>query len=263
MRKSSSRRESLYLLDLLERKNTMNWNIPTLKGMAKNALTGSYWKSVLVGFLLMLCTATASSGTARGAEQFESETDIELFEHLKNNPYFGVIAMVIAAVALLAGIAGLALRILVMNPLEIGIRRYFMEDLYAPCELDRLTYGFKMNYANGIITMLLRTVFTALWTLLLIIPGIIKSYEYRMIPYILAENPDLEWREVFSISRRMMDGEKWNAFILDLSFLGWAFLSAITLGLVGIFYVNPYKGLTDAALYMALREKISLDPQGE
>ena len=58
--------ESLYLLDLLERKNTMNWNIPTLKGMAKNALTGSYWKSVLVGFLLMLCTATASSGTARG-----------------------------------------------------------------------------------------------------------------------------------------------------------------------------------------------------
>ena len=119
-----------------------------------------------------------------------------------------------------------------------------------------------MNYANGIITMLLRTVFTALWTLLLIIPGIIKSYEYRMIPYILAENPDLEWREVFSISRRMMDGEKWNAFILDLSFLGWAFLSAITLGLVGIFYVNPYKGLTDAALYMALREKISLDPQG-
>ena len=173
-----------------------------------------------------------------------------------------MIAMVIAAVALLAGIAGLALRILVMNPLEIGIRRYFMEDLYAPCELDRLTYGFKMNYANGIITMLLRTVFTALWTLLLIIPGIIKSYEYRMIPYILAENPDLEWREVFSISRRMMDGEKWNAFILDLSFLGWAFLSAITLGLVGIFYVNPYKGLTDAALYMALREKISLDPQG-
>ncbi|MBR3154558.1 MAG: DUF975 family protein, partial [Lachnospiraceae bacterium] len=81
-------------------------------------------------------------------------------------------------------------------------------------------------------------------------------------PYILAENPDLEWREVFSISRQMMDGEKWNAFVLDLSFLGWVFLSAITLGLVGIFYVNPYKGLTDAALYMALREKISLDSQG-
>lgn len=239
----------------------MNWDRATLKGMARNALTGSYWKSVLVGFLLMLCTATASSGTARGAEQAESGTDIEIFDQLSHNPYFGVIAAMIATVALLAGIAGLALRILVMNPLEVGIRRYFMEDLYAPCELDRLTYGFKMNYVNCIITMLLRVVFTALWTLLLIIPGIIKSYEYRMIPYILAENPDLEWRDVFATSKRMMDGEKWNAFVLDLSFLGWVFLSLITLGLVGIFYVNPYKGLTDAALYMALREKISVDPQ--
>ena len=240
----------------------MNWDRATLKGMAKKALMGSYWKSVLVGFLLMLCTATASSGTARGAEQAESQADAGIFDQLTNNPYFGVIAMVIAAVALLAGIAGLALRILVMNPLEIGIRRYFMEDLYAPCELDRLTYGFKMNYVNGVITMLLRVVFIALWTLLLIIPGIIKSYEYRMIPYLLAENPDLEWRDAFATSKRMMDGEKWNAFVLDLSFIGWILLSLITLGLVGIFYVNPYKGLTDAALYMALREKISLDPQG-
>ena len=240
----------------------MNWDRATLKGMAKKALMGSYWKSVLVGFLLMLCTATASSGTARGAEQAESQADAGIFDQLTNNPYFGVIAMVIAAVALLAGIAGIALRILVMNPLEIGIRRYFMEDLYAPCELDRLTYGFKMNYVNGVITMLLRVVFIALWTLLLIIPGIIKSYEYRMIPYLLAENPDLEWRDAFATSKRMMDGEKWNAFVLDLSFIGWILLSLITLGLVGIFYVNPYKGLTDAALYMALREKISLNPQG-
>ncbi len=240
----------------------MNWDRATLKGMARNALMGSYWKSVLVGFLLMLCTATASSGSARGAEQVESNTDTGVIDQLTHNPYFGVIAAMIAAVALLAGIAGLALRILVMNPLEIGIRRYFMEDLYAPCELDRLTYGFKMNYVNGVITMLLRVVFTMLWTLLLIIPGIIKSYEYRMIPYILAENPDLEWREVFATSKRMMDGEKWNAFVLDLSFLGWVLLSLVTLGLVGIFYVNPYKGLTDAALYMALREKISFNPQG-
>ena len=240
----------------------MNWDRATLKGMAKNALMGSYWKSVLVGFLLMLCTATASSGSARGAEQVETNVDTGIVDQLMHNPYFGVISAMIAAVALLAGIAGLALQIFVMNPLEIGIRRYFMEDLYAPCELDRVTYGFKMNYVNGMITMLLRAVFTALWTLLLIIPGIIKSYEYRMIPYILAEYPDMEWRDVFATSKRMMDGEKWNAFVLDPSFLGWQLLSIITCGLVGIFYVNPYKGLTDAALYMALREKIMLNPQG-
>ena len=170
--------------------------------------------------------------------------------------------MVIAAVALLAGIAGLALQILVMNPLEIGIRRYFMEDLYAPCELDRLTYGFRVNYVNGVVIMLLRTVYIILWSLLLIIPGIIKTYEYRMIPYLLAENPDLTREEAFALSKQMMTGEKWDAFVLDLSFIGWAILSLFTLGLVGIFYGNPYKGLTDAALYMALREKIQQNQQG-
>lgn len=170
--------------------------------------------------------------------------------------------MVIAAVALLAGIAGLALQILVMNPLEIGIRRYFMEDLYAPCELDRLTYGFRVNYVNGVVIMLLRTVYIILWSLLLVIPGIIKTYEYRMIPYLLAENPDLTREEAFALSKQMMTGVKWNAFVLDLSFIGWAILSLFTLGLVGIFYGNPYKGLTDAALYMALREKIQQNQQG-
>ena len=231
----------------------MNWDRATLKGMAKKALMGSYWKSVLVGFLLMLCTATASSGTARGAEQAESQADAGIFDQLTNNPYFGVIAMVIAAVALLAGIAGIALRILVMNPLEIGIRRYFMEDLYAPCELDRLTYGFKMNYVNGVITMLLRVVFIALWTLLLIIPGIIKSYEYRMVHYILQENPEIGWKEALQKSKEMMDGSKWQAFLLDLSFIGWALLSCLTCFLLGLFFLMPYKMNADAALYERLK----------
>jgi uncharacterized membrane protein len=168
---------------------------------------------------------------------------------------------ILAGVALLAGIGGMALKILVLNPLEIGIRRYFMEDLYAPCELDRITLGFKMNYINGVFIMFLRSLFTVLWTLLLIVPGIIKSYEYRMIPYLLTENPNLTREEAFALSRQMMDGEKWNAFLLDLSFIGWIILSAFTLGLLNIFFVNPYKGLTDAALYMALREKIQYDPQ--
>lgn len=237
----------------------MNWDIATLKGMARTALKGSYWKSVLVGFLLTLCSATYSSGTARSAEQAE---DNGVFDQITGNPYFGVLFMVIAAVALLAGIAGLALQILVMNPLEIGIRRYFMEDLYAPCELDRLTYGFRVNYVNGVVIMLLRTVYIILWSLLLVIPGIIKTYEYRMIPYLLAENPDLTREEAFALSKQMMTGEKWNAFVLDLSFIGWAILSLFTLGLVGIFYGNPYKGLTDAALYMALREKLQQNQQG-
>lgn len=238
----------------------MNWDISTLKGMARKALKGSYWKSVLAGFLLMICTMSMSSGMSGSSENVSGGVEETLGSDIVHNPYFGMMIAIIAGISMLAAIGGMALKILVMNPLEIGVRRYFMEDLYAPCEVDRFTYGFKMNYSNAIVIMLLRGLYTVLWTFLLIIPGIIKSYEYRMIPYLLAESPDLTRQEAFALSRQMMNGEKWNAFVLDLSFIGWALLSVITLGLVGVFYVNPYKGLTDAALYMALREKIQFDP---
>ena len=104
--------------------------------------------------------------------------------------------------------------------------------------------------------MFCRDIFIFLWTLLLIVPGIVKSYEYRMVPYVLAENPDLSREEAFALSKRMMDGDKMNAFILDLSFIGWAILTILTFGLVGIFYYQPYLALTDAALYQTLKKKV-------
>lgn len=70
-----------------------------------------------------------------------------------------------------------------------------------------------------------------------------------MVPYILAENPGMDQKEAFAISKRMMDGEKFDAFVLQLSFIGWYLLAAITCGLVGIFYVNPYVEATMAELY--------------
>ena len=85
-------------------------------------------------------------------------------------------------------------------------------------------------------------------------PGIIKAYEYRMIPYILAENPDIDTKEAFARSKEMMTGNKWDAFVLDLSFLGWILLSVCTCGILAIFWVNPYMYMTDAELYVALKE---------
>ena len=86
------------------------------------------------------------------------------------------------------------------------------------------------------------------------IPGIVKAYEYRMAPYILAEHPELSYREVLRMSSNMMDGQKMNAYILDVSFIGWHILSAITGGIVGVFWTNPYVYATDAELYLTLSE---------
>ena len=100
--------------------------------------------------------------------------------------------------------------------------------------------------------MFFRGLYTFLWSLLFIIPGIIKAYEYRLIPYLLAENPNMDMQEAFERSRTMMDGNKYDAFILDISFIGWIILSEVTRGILGIFYVNPYIQLTNTELYVAL-----------
>lgn len=105
------------------------------------------------------------------------------------------------------------------------------------------------HYGNIVKIMFLEFLYMYLWSLLFIIPGIVKFYEYRMIPYILAENPGMNSREVFEVSKRMMNGKKWEMFVLDLSFIGWAILEIITCGIVAVFYVMPYKNATDAEVY--------------
>lgn len=91
-----------------------------------------------------------------------------------------------------------------------------------------------------------------LWFLLLIIPGIIKSYEYMFIPYLLAENPDMDIKEVFKKSKEMTNNQKGNMFVLDLSFIGWYFLGALII--IGAVFVAPYHEATRAQLYFELKE---------
>ena len=89
--------------------------------------------------------------------------------------------------------------------------------------------------------------------LLLIIPGLVMHYQYRMVPYILSERPELSPSEVLAESKKMMNGNKWDAFIYDLSFIGWYILGACTFGILNLFYVNPYVYASDAELYLTLR----------
>ena len=93
--------------------------------------------------------------------------------------------------------------------------------------------------------------------MLFVIPGIIKGYEYRMVSYILADQPELSRKEAFQLSKQMMKGQKWNAFVLDLSFIGWYLLCLVTCGIAGIFYVYPYVFATDAELYLALKRYVN------
>ncbi len=164
-------------------------------------------------------------------------------------PFFGL-AMVLV---LGAWFIALMVRIFVANPLEVGCKRYMAMAREVKPQFSEMGFAFRSCYLNIVKTMFLRDLYIFLWTLLLVVPGIIKAYEYRMVPYLMAEYPDMASEEAFRISREMMLGNKSEAFVMDLSFLGWNFLSAVTFGLVGIFYSGPYQMLTNAALYLVLK----------
>ena len=157
-----------------------------------------------------------------------------------------IVSLVVLAVVIL-------LQVFIFNPLEVGCKRFFMRNLQEPAMVGNIGYAFDSNYKNTAKTMFFVNLYTTLWSLLFVIPGIVKSYEYKMIPYLLAENPDMTKEQAFEESRRMMQGQKWNTFVLDLSFIGWKILSGMTLGILGIFYVTPYYYATHAALYEKLR----------
>lgn len=110
------------------------------------------------------------------------------------------------------------------------------------------------RFGQGFAQLFLRGLYTFLWGLLLIIPGIIKSLSYAMTPYIMAENPDLTASEAIARSKQMMDGHKGDLFILHLTFIGWDILAALTLNL-GHLVLNPYKNAAETAFYRELQAK--------
>ena len=167
---------------------------------------------------------------------------------------FAAAMMIVAAVAGIIGLIFFFLDIFVGNVLKIGGCRFFIMNQTDNPSAGMLGFGFKSgNYGKLVLTMFLKQLYEGLWTLLLIVPGIIKHYEYLMIPYILAENPEMERQEAFLISKRMMMGQKMNAFVLDLTFIGWRILEMLSFGIVGIFYSGPYDETTNAELYSVNR----------
>lgn len=108
------------------------------------------------------------------------------------------------------------------------------------------------NFVTNFVAYLLVQIFTVLWTLLFIIPGIVKSCSYAMTYYILNDHPEMSATEAITESRKMMNGHKMEYFILQLSFIGWILLSTLTFGLL-LLYVLPYMQATNAAFYEKLK----------
>lgn len=229
----------------------MSWTRAELKTRAKAAVKMYYWKMVLVALILSMIGGGVSSVGSRSASDNSAGSGARsMFEGINMQ-----VAMIAVIIVLVVVVIALALSVFVFNVLEVGCRGFFSRSMTEDPELGLIADGFTQNYWNCVKTQFLKSLFIGLWSLLFVIPGVIKAYEYRMVPYLLAEHPEMSSGEIFARSKEMMQGNKWDTFVLDISFVGWVLLSGITLGILYIFWVGPYIAATDAALYHRISGK--------
>ncbi|MGN0587032.1 MAG: DUF975 family protein [Oscillospiraceae bacterium] len=141
-----------------------------------------------------------------------------------------------------------------LNVLAMGLFAWYQKAIHREkTGVEVLFDGFSHKYWDNVLTMFLKNLFICLWTLLFYVPGIVKMYSYAMTEYIKMENPDIPANRAIELSRRMMDGHKWDLFVLDLSFLGWNILSSFTYGILMILYVGPYYYAARAFAYEEIK----------
>lgn len=252
------------------------WTRAELKDQAKAVLNRNYGKMIVISLISLFIGGGIRFNVSfnynyRTPNGFDfQEYFRNFFREFTNGSYdkdvlsiMVRIVMLMAAASFLVSLVQLAIVIFLSNPLRVSMNRFMLfARVRDDASLNELGYGFKYSYGNIVKIMFLKWLYEFLWGLLFIIPGIIKSYEYLMIPYLLAENPDLSANEAFAQSKQMMDGEKMNAFVLGLSFFGWIILSMCTCYLLLILYVMPYMLLTFTELYVVLKQKLYGPYQG-
>ncbi len=191
-------------------------------------------------------------------------------EQLGGNVFSKTWLMMLVVYLIYTAIAGAAssftcgiATIVVTGPLLFGLNRICVNLVKgkSEIELEEIFVGFKENFTQSFLLYLLTTLFTVLWSLLFVIPGIIKSYSYAMAPYILQDDPTKDWKQCLDDSQKMMKGNKWQLFCLDFSFIGWMLLGLLCC-CVGVVFVYPYQLTARANFYMALKAMNEPEPDG-
>ena len=230
------------------------WTRSDIKALGRTSFRRNYWPSVAAGLFLTLSSGGSSGGGARGVHSTSHDLQEmgDTLSHMQPDERTMVILSVVLAASFVVVLVCF-LDVLVLNPLAVGCRHFFLTNLREPASVGEIVYGFRRNYGRNVLTMFLSDIFIFLWSLLFVIPGFIKHYSYMLVPYLLEDHPELSATEIITLSRKMMDGQKMNAFLLDVSFIGWWLAAFFTCGLAGLFYAWPYMGASKAAMYEAIR----------
>ena len=231
-------------------------NSSDLRARAREMLAGKWGMAILVTFLAgVLGALLTSSGSS-----FNLEYDEETLQYLPENlvKYLRIYLLYAASVG---GTLGM-IQFVLGGVVQLGYCKYLLK-LHDGEHADIKDLFSEMNrFADGFILSLLRSIYTFLWTLLFLIPGLVAFYKYAMAPFILLENPGMKPNDAITASKELMDGHKGELFVLGLTFLGWALLSALTFG-IGNLWLNPYMNASYAAFYRSLSPRAIPEPIAE
>lgn len=222
------------------------WSRAQLKQNAKRSLRPRYWNAFAVCFAWTVIFVyfyfyfyqgtffylTPGHGTQRPNIGFT---------------YYFIIMIVFGVIALL--------QLFVKNPLLVGRNRFFMERRQGNAPFSTFLSGFTINWRNTVTVLLYCNCSVLLWSVVLIVPGIYRAYQYRLVPYLLAENPNLSSERAIALSKTVTQNEIVPMVLLDISFLGWFLLGLLPFGL-GLPFVMPYYQATWAEFYSAMRAKL-------
>ena len=220
-----------------------------LRAKAWNSLKDKYWMAFIVvivsGLLVSIGTGLVSAA--------QSMIDIvSMVDPSEMDSTMELGAVVIIIMAFVLCIAGLMISIFIGNAASVGLTNYFIKNTNTTPVFADAFSGFKVRYRRNIGTLLLAGIKVVLWSILFVIPGIIKSYEYAIIPHILADDPEISSKDAFKKAKEMMNGNKFRLFKLNISFIGWYVLCFVTFG-IGTFFLMPYINAATAEFYVELK----------
>ena len=218
-----------------------------LRAKAWDSLRGNYWNAVLVAFIAAIFGA-AISGYGTSFNLNISQEDLNVwFEEV---PAI-VIALLVPITAVLSTLS--FARFIIGGVVQLGYANYLLKQQDREIGSVKDLFSKFDHFGQGFLQSFLRGLYIFLWSLLFVIPGIIKVFSYAMTPFIMVDNPNMTAKEAITASKQLMRGHKWELFCLSFSFIGWQLLVVLTAG-IGSIFLTPYMEAAYAVFY---RDKIA------
>lgn len=223
-----------------------------LRYQARRALSGRWGVAILAGFLAAFFGGLVNSVSNGISIELDEET-MKYFQMSESTieALFGV-ALSATTLSLVQFIMG--------GPVQLGYSQFLLKMHRGEDAQVKDLFSQFYRFAEGFCLYLLRGIFIVLWSMLFVIPGIVKSYSYAMAHFIMAEDPSISCVDAITRSRQLMDGHKAELFVLRLSFIGWHFLCILTCG-IGYLWLIPYQNAAEAAFYHNLTDPTPAKPR--